>query len=212
MDSTESGRYFVFEGADFSGKSTQHSLWVEHLESVGRRVKTIREPGATLLAERIREILLHVDEHLEPVSEMYLFTAARSQLRYEIIEPNITVGVDVVSDRSWMSSAVYQGYASGVDTNHVIDVSRNAMGEYFDPDGAVIIDVPVEALLSRKASDLPYDRFEARDADFFRRVVEGYRWLANEVEVKLIDGDRTVSEVQADIQRYFGSVKGVRRN
>lgn len=164
------------------------------------------------MAERIRDILLHVDEHLEPISELHLFTAARCQLKHEIIEPSITDGFDVVSDRSWMSSAVYQSYAGGVDTVHALEVSRYAMGDFFDPDGAVIIDVPVETLRSRQGPDLPYDRFENRNVDFFRKVVEGYRWLATQVEVKLIDGNRTISEVQADVQRYFGSVKGVRRD
>ena len=212
MSGIERGRYYVFEGADFSGKSTQRDLWADSLESSGRKVHRVREPGATFVAENIRKLLLHNEEHLLPESELYLFSAARTQLRHETIHPFVSAGADVVSDRSWMSAAVYQGYAGGVDTKHVMDVSRYAMGDYFKPDGSVIIDMPVEALLKRKSPDLPYDRFEARGEEFFRKVVEGYRWLAHEIEVKLIDGDRTVAEVQADVARYLGKVKGVRRN
>ena len=58
MAASPHGKFYVLDGPDGCGKSTQAHLLVEFLRSAGRSVHHLREPGATPLGERIRALLL----------------------------------------------------------------------------------------------------------------------------------------------------------
>src|SRR2546422_9498199 len=100
--------FFVFEGADGVGKSTQARLLCEHLRARrGLRVLPLREPGGTDLGERIRQILLDPGSgEIEPQTEMFLFMAARAHLVAQRILPALEEGKVVVCDRYLWSSVV----------------------------------------------------------------------------------------------------------
>ena len=105
--------FFVFDGVDGAGKSTQLDMFVQWLEQQDHDVVTRKDPGSTLLGERIREVLL--GKHEIPISmraEMMLFTAARTQLIQEIVKPALEQRKTVVLDRYVFSTVVYQGPVS----------------------------------------------------------------------------------------------------
>lgn len=108
--------FITFEGLDLSGKSTQAKLLLKYFNS--KKVKSIllREPGGTVISEKIRKILLD-KEHLEmfPLTEFLLFSAARSQLVDEVIKPALKKGMVVLCDRYHDSSTAYQGYGGNLD-------------------------------------------------------------------------------------------------
>ena len=52
------GKFITFEGSEGCGKSTQSKLLYEYLKGKGRKVVYLREPGATKVSEKIRDILL----------------------------------------------------------------------------------------------------------------------------------------------------------
>lgn len=163
------GRFVAFEGIDGSGKSTQ-----------ARRVATARgalytvEPGGTALGVELRRWLLDASTPLGPVTEALLMLADRAQHVAEVIEPTLTAGQSVVSDRFAASTVAYQGYGGGVDHAALWSATTLAIGHCV-PDLTVLVDVPVAVAKSRRSGA---DRFEREGDDFFHHVRRGFLELA----------------------------------
>jgi len=77
----------TFEGIDGAGKSTQINELVHHLANQGIEFVTLREPGGTPVAEKIRRILLESSHEISPIGELLLFSASRAELVKEVIVP-----------------------------------------------------------------------------------------------------------------------------
>jgi dTMP kinase len=195
------GLFVVFEGGDGSGKSTQLSLLRDHLEGLGLSVVVTREPGGTVVGERIREILLDPSTSaLNDRAEALLYAAARAQHVAEVIEPALAAGKVVLSDRFIDSSIVYQGAGRALGEPRVEDLNLWATGQVV-ADLIVLLDVAVEEGLRRAGAGGGHDRLEAAGEDFHRAVREAYhrraeaephRWL-------LLDGRLPVAEIHAAI-------------
>ena len=114
------GLYIAFEGIEGCGKSTQCELLVARLkrEFPAKEIVLTREPGGTPISEEIRNILLSPEEsnsQMEPLTEVYLFAAARAQSLREIVKPALDRGAIVLADRSIYSSLAYQSYGREID-------------------------------------------------------------------------------------------------
>ena len=120
------GHFVSFEGGEACGKSTQVARLVRKLESLGREVLSIREPGSTHAGEAIRNLLLHSDQgiSLTPAAELLLFGASRAQLVEELIRPGLNAGKIVVADRFTDSTTVYQGIARGLDLKFIRELEK----------------------------------------------------------------------------------------
>ncbi|MFO7526490.1 MAG: dTMP kinase [Ignavibacteriaceae bacterium] len=193
--------FITFEGIDFCGKSTQIKKLEEYLISKNKIVKLIREPGGTLISEKIREILLDKKNDLMYMeTEVLLFSASRAQLVREKIRPFLDEGYFVLSDRFHDSSTAYQGYGRGLSVEAVRNIHKIAIGETI-PDITFFIDVPIDVIQQRrsiKAGEL--DRIEMSDREFYSRVKEGYLELVkNEKRFRRIDGNRNMELVHKDI-------------
>ena len=200
--------FFVFDGVDGAGKSTQLDRFVQWLRDQGRDVVTCKDPGSTELGERIRSVLL--GDHEIPISmraEMMLFTTARTQLIQQVVKPALESGKTVVLDRYIFSTVVYQGHAGNLDPDEIWTVNRIATNKTM-PDVTFIFDVPVEVAMKRLGTSL--DRMESRGSEYFQRVRKGFlteseRW-ADTVDV--IDATATEDEIQETIQKLaMGYIK-----
>jgi dTMP kinase len=205
--------FITFEGIDFSGKSTQCARAVAHLGARGHEVDLLREPGGTEVSEAIRGVLLDTRYHgLEPVAELLLFSAARAQLVRERIRPALAQGCIVVADRFLDSTTVYQGFGRGIDRAAIGHIHAIATDGLL-PDLTILIDIPVEESLARRAADgRSIDRMESADSTFFTRVREGYLTLASESagRVQVVDGMRPVEEIAADVRALLDRLLQVR--
>ncbi len=190
--------FLVVEGVDGSGKSTQAALLADWLRAEGRRVLLTREPGGTALGERLRETILHGTVACDPRAELLLIEAARAQHVAEVIAPALRDGVTVVSDRFSPSSLAYQGFGRGLPVDEIRAVDAVAT-QGVTPDLTLLIDVPLEAALARIGAR--QDRFEGEGRAFLQRVVDGYRALAAEMHMAVIDGTGTVDAVQTAVRR-----------
>lgn len=173
------GKFITFEGGDGSGKSTQIKLAVDMLTRVGYDVLSVREPGGTLIGEKIRTILLDPEnEKMADMAEMMLYAAARAQIVREVIEPALKKGRLVICDRWVDSSMVYQGVARGLgDAVHV--VNTYAAGDIFTPDGTILLDLdPVEALMRAAGDDNGHDRIEKLGVAYQEKVRAAYLEIA----------------------------------
>lgn len=139
------GRFIVLEGADGVGKTTQLKAVVHALRDAGVAVIGTRQPGGTIVADKLREVLLHNEEDEEPISpyaDLLAFAAARAQLVDTIIRPALDAGTHVVCDRGVTSSMVFQPtVANGLYGASLVEsVNRIAMHGTV-PDLEIVLDI-----------------------------------------------------------------------
>lgn len=188
------GKLIVFEGIDFTGKSTQVELLANYLRKNNLTVTTTHEPGGTALGEKLRKIILsRRNDELLPFSELLLLITSRAQLCSEIIEPALHMGHVVISSRYRFSSVAYQGYGRGIDLG-LVEHLNNAATQNRAADITFLIDLQAELAVERKPKK--HDRIEKEDLLFYRRVRQGYLKLAhNNPRVKIIDGAMSVERI-----------------
>ena len=108
-------RFISFEGGEGSGKSTQIKLLAKKLAKYGD-VITTREPGGTIEAEIIRNLLVKGKKNKwSGVVETLLLYAARKDHIDKVIAPSLKKNKWVLCDRFKESTLVYQGYGKNVD-------------------------------------------------------------------------------------------------
>ena len=206
----------TFEGIDGSGKSTQAERLVKRLEQEGRRTLLVREPGGTALSEEVRTLLLDDALHIEPMAELLLFSAARSQLVAERMRPALERGRIVVCDRFYDSTTAYQGGGRGLDVAWLRAFSQRVTGGLV-PDRTYLVWLdPAEAAARRAARSQQADvrdRMEAAGIAFYEKVAAAYRLLAEEEpRFHLLDGARPIEalheEIWTDVRRLLGPEAG----
>lgn len=164
------GVFITLEGPDGSGKSSLLPRLAEILRARGCDVVTTREPGSTPLGEQMRRLVLDTEPRIDRTgrADALLFAASRAQHVAEVIEPALARGAAVISDRYADSSLAYQGAGSGVPMDELRAVQHFATGG-LAPDLTILLDLPVEAGLGRKADEVT--RFEAyQDLAYHERV------------------------------------------
>ena len=172
----------TFEGIDGAGKSTQIKMLVASLTAENREVLTLREPGGTEIAEKIRTILLESHHDISPIGELLLFSASRAELVQQVIAPALDAGKTVILDRFFDSTTAYQGYGRGINLQllqSIISISTCGI----IPDVTFYLDIEPEEALNRKFSttSIPIafenqelDRMERSGIEFYRQVRGGY--------------------------------------
>jgi dTMP kinase len=190
------------EGPDGSGKSTQIRRLRDYLEQLGFSVLQTREPGGTLIADKIRDLLLDPDHcELTPRAEALLYMASRAQHTAGLIRPALERGRVVISDRYADSTLVYQGVARGLPLAELAVLNRFAT-EGLMPDLTLLLDGDVETLESRMKHRGQKDRLDNEGLEFHQQVRSGFLILAaQEVErFQIVDANRGIDSVWADIE------------
>jgi dTMP kinase len=156
------GKFITFEGIDGAGKTT-HLDWFRQrleakLEPGGHRVAMTREPGGTPLGETLRGILLNQPMDLE--TEALLMFAARREHLAQVIEPALSRGDWVLSDRFTDATFAYQGGGRGLPRDKLEALERWVQGG-FQPDLTVLFDVPTDTASQRRSAARAPDKFES---------------------------------------------------
>lgn len=191
------GYFITVEGLDGCGKTTQLNNIADYFEQKGRKVILTREPGGTKLGEKIREILLDVDNTgMNSVAELMLYAAARAQIVSELIVPAVEQGKIVICDRFIDSSIAYQGYGRKLGVEIVEGINSYALQGY-KPDITFFFDISPEEIAKRKTLKEKLDRVESEKIDFHNRVYEGYLALAeaNSERIIVIDARKSIEEI-----------------
>ncbi len=172
------GTFITIEGCEGVGKSTQIRLLKKYLDDSGQKAVFTREPGGTEVAEKIRQILLNGGA-IAPITEAYLFAAARADHMEQLILPALSRGEIVVCDRFLDSSLAYQGNARSLGEKKVYEINQHALSGRL-PDCTVFIDMhPATSWRKQKGTSIADDRLENEGADFHNSVYEGFIKLAN---------------------------------
>jgi dTMP kinase len=207
------GLFVSFEGGEACGKSTQVARLVEKLESVGRQVIAIREPGSTRAGEAIRNLLLHSEQGLTltPAAELLLFGASRAQLIEEVIRPALHAGKIVLADRFTDSTTVYQGIARRIGLKFIREMEEFVCAG-LRPAVTFLLDLDLETIRNRRLRRVrpvnSPDRMEELPPEFHQKVREGYLQLAREFpeRIKIVDAARSADEVEAAIWKEIDAI------
>jgi dTMP kinase len=188
--------FITFEGVEGCGKSTQLELLASHLRGIGRSCRITREPGGTVVGEKVRAILMDAAHaELDPMAEWLLIEAARRQHVVEVIEPALRDGaLMLLCDRYSDSTEAYQAAGRGLDAELVVSLDGRVRNGIV-PDLTLLYDLEATEGLARarRRDGEAAGRFEAADLALHERVRSRYLEIArrepHRVEVVRVDGD-----------------------
>ncbi|MCG3205479.1 MAG: Thymidylate kinase [Elusimicrobia bacterium] len=197
------GLFLTFEGTDGVGKSTQIKLLASWLKQKGHSVVLTREPGGGPLAEKIRELLLNPRLSIEPLTELFLYEAARVEHVKKVIQPALKKGKVVLCDRFTDATLAYQGHARGLMI-HALRLNEIAAGNVA-PNLTFLLDLaPHKGLHRAKARNKNNrgDRLENEGLAFQKKVRQGYRLLAKQHpgRIKIIPVQASLHQTQEIIR------------
>jgi len=194
MSGTEG--FISIEGIEGSGKSTAAKFIAEYLKQKKYEVVLTAEPGGTPVGQKIRELLLEPQNHMDPVTELLLYYASRAQHVKDVISPALAENKIVVTDRFTDSTVAYQGYARGLNMS-IINSLDQIVVPYIKPQITFLLDLEVEEGLRRNRQALKEDRFELEAVEFHRKVRVGFLEIAGQEpeRFKIIDASKSMEDV-----------------
>ena len=199
------GKFIVIEGIDGCGKTTQIneiSKWLPKsgLMAKGSKLIQTREPGGSLLGEKLRNLILDNDKNNQPSSltELLLYSADRAEHVSKIISPALNKDNWVISDRFSDSTLAYQGY--GRNINHeIIKTIESIVCQGESPDLTIFLEIAPEESIFRRKNKLP-DRMEAEGIKFLEKVNRGFKLIAQEKNWKIISASQNIKTISDEIK------------
>jgi dTMP kinase len=200
------GYFIVLDGPEGSGKSTQVNLLAARLKKAGIGTSCVRDPGGTLVSERIRDLLLDPAlGDIDPMTELFLYMASRAEMVNRVIRPAVENGLTIVSDRFISSTVAYQGYAGGIDPRQILRIGKLACQGIW-PDLVIILNLPAREGFARIKRQ--HDRMELKGLAYHEKVAAGFRQLARSDprHCRLVDARGSVDVVAARIWKQVNHV------
>lgn len=197
----QKGHFFVFEGIDGSGKTTQISLLKNRIEEHQIRCLATKEPTEGPIGSLIRQVLsgrIKMDEYTMAA----LFAADRlDHLRNsrDGICREMDDGITVISDRYILSAYAYQSVSVPLDW--VMQLNAEALSTQ-KPDCHFFIDIDPDTACQRMSTGRFHtDLYESKShlTDVRNRYFELIEQLKEHQNIIIIDGNRPVSNVADEI-------------
>ena len=193
------GKFITLEGGEGVGKTTNLAFIKGYLQQHNVPVVVTREPGGTVLADKIRHLLLDNDsETISESAELLLIFAARAQHIKHVIEPALAQGAWVLCDRFTDATYAYQGGGRNMRIS-TIEWLENLVQGSLRPDLTLLLDAPVEIGLERAQKRAAFDRFESEKISFFEQVRRAYllQLELHPERIKLIKANQPLVDVQS---------------
>jgi dTMP kinase len=212
------GRFIVLEGIDGAGTTTQAARLTDRLraEKPKRAVRLTREPSDGPVGSLVRQVL--TGRTVTPggrapgwTTMALLFAADRMDHVESEIEPVISDGGVVVSDRYDASSLAYQSVSSGRGGEQAVEWIRTLNRHALRPDLTIVVDLPSDiAAVRRESRGEPAQLYEQNETQ--RALADFYRALARhmpEDSIVVVDGQGTIDEVHQRVyDAYLAHFKG----
>ena len=198
------GKFITLEGIDGAGKST-HLRWLARfLRGRGIRLRVTREPGGTVIGEKLRRLMLGGGQHLHPETETLLMFAARREHLEKVILPALRRGEWVLCDRFSDATYAYQAGGSRVAWNK-IRVLERWVQQGLQPDRTVLFDISPALGRRRAGRKRRPDRFEREREAYYRRVRAAYmrRARGGASRIRVIDAGGTLADVKKNLENIF---------
>jgi len=196
------GKFITLEGIEGSGKSTNLEVITNLLDSNNLKYIVTREPGGGPLGPDLRELLLDMNNSISPSVEMLLMMADRKDHVDNLIEPNLTKGNWVISDRYLDSTIAYQGGGRQLNLNLITALSEEL--KLPTPDLTLLFDLSVDLALERAKKRSELDRFEREPKEFHSRIRNSYLKQASiNNRTKIIDSSKDIKSVSMQVENYI---------
>lgn len=210
------GRFISLEGTEGVGKTTANQKLCEKLDLAGIDYINTREPGGTPFYEKIRSILIDPLTDINDDTELLLLFAGRCDHVEKVIMPALEKGTWVICDRFIDSSIAYQGFGRRHGDAAMLH-KINTMIELFVPklpDLTLWLDMPVVEGMSRANKRGAADRFEQQEIEFFTRIYNGFKTLAEQHQdrIERIDALGTSDDVNARIWQAIQNKFNIHKN
>jgi dTMP kinase len=200
--------FIAFEGIDGAGTTTQSRLLEEWFKKQNQRSALTYEPSSGPVGSMIRMILKKRIVSAAPSGQLLpfdrtsialLFAADRLDHYHSEIEPLISSGVHVISDRYVLSSLAYQSV--DCDYDWVREINKYAPV----PDVTIYIDVQPDLAMNRiESGRTSKEIFE--NIEFQKRVYDAYRKIVQEPfypNIHIIDGTQSREDMSEEIIRII---------
>lgn len=208
------GLLISIEGSDGSGKTTQIKNIENYLIKKNIEIHITREPGGTVISEKLREILLDSNnKNMDSLTEMLLYSASRRQHIKEIIEPKLNNNVTVITDRFYHSNIAYQGYGRNLldETLLVNNLVTKINDTNLKPDLTIYLRLPLDISKERKLEKIKednsnLDRLENENDNFFSNVYDGFESIFNNSNNE-INGEILVIDAKQSEEKVFEEIR-----
>lgn len=204
------GKFITVEGGEGVGKSTNIDAIKCYLDSKGIEYLHTREPGGTLLAEKIRDLLLEKhEEGMDATTELLLMFAARAQHLNTLIKPALAAGTWVLCDRFTDATYAYQGAGRQLGFELIAKLEDLVQGD-LRPDLTIILDLDPEVGLQRARNRGELDRFEIEELEFFKAVRSCYLQIAESEPERcaVIDASQDLDSVKNSLLQTLATRLG----
>lgn len=198
------GKYIIFDGVDGGGKSTTLKKIIHWLNTIvaDKEIIFTKEAGGTPIGRKIREIILY-NTASNNLTDVLLFLADRCENKHRVINPNLEKGNIILSDRSFYSSLVYQGYLND-NFNMVYDLHTKCELNV-EPNLLLLFDVDPKISMSRITKG---DKFEVKDIEYFKKIRKHYmedipKLLTDKTKLEIIDASLTEDQVFENVKKIL---------
>jgi dTMP kinase len=148
-----------------------------------------------------------------PMSELFLYEAARAQHVKEVIKPFLKKGRVVLCDRFSDATLAYQGYGRRIDLKWIERLNQLS-SQGIKPDVTFLLDCPSDIGLkralhrNRALKQEKEERYEKEKIQFHQRVRKGYLAIAKKEprRVKVIDTRQGEAKVFEKIRDIVGNL------
>ena len=198
------GLFITFEGPEASGKSSQIILLKKYLKKNKIPFLVTREPGGTIIAEKLRTIILYKKNKISDLEEVLLLMAARLNHINLVIKPALKKGKIVISDRFVDSTFVYQGYANGFGIQKANDLHKIILNNFL-PHKTFLFELDPKETIRRLKKRKNKNKYDKQDIKFHRKICLGYYKISkNQKRFVKINGNNDKNTIHYNILKKLG--------
>ena len=195
--------FVSFEGPEASGKSSQIILLKKFLIKNKIPYMVTREPGGTIIAEKLRNIILQKKNNITNLEEILLLMAARLNHINQVIEPNLKKGKLVISDRFADSTFVYQGFVNGFGIKKIQKLHKDLLNNFL-PTKTFLFKLPSNEIIKRLKKRKIKNKYDIKDIQFHNKIALGYKQISNNKRFTLINGLMSKDNIHKKILKTLG--------
>ncbi len=195
--------FVSFEGPEASGKSSQIILLKNFLIKNKIPYIVTREPGGTIISEKLRNIILQKKNNITNLEEILLLMAARLNHINQVIEPNLKKGKLVISDRFADSTFVYQGFVNGFGIKKIQKLHKDLLNNFL-PTKTFLFKLPSNEIIKRLKKRKIKNKYDIKDIQFHNKIALGYKQISNSKRFTLINGLMSKDKIHKKILKTLG--------
>ncbi len=183
----------VFEGIEGSGKS----FHINNLEKYFKKKKVkyikLREPGGSYNSEKIRKFILDKKSRFNPLTDLFLYLAARNENYQSLIKKNYNKKI-ILIDRFTDSTIAYQHFGMNIDKKLILYLNKFIL-KNIKPTFTFLNIVDMQNLKLRLKQRSKSNRYDNFAINFYNKVQKGYLKLSkNKKNYMIINSNKKIVE------------------